>query len=129
MDEMTRTAFERLLAVARSDTWQSRRVVSFVLAWRNAESLGGFDLADLFGVDRALARDMATVFAYIATRNSAEYPERIGTISTTSSGCGGQRRGRRQASSPNPAPQPSQHDTLDSCTAEHGSPTPCAADR
>ncbi|MBP2449816.1 DUF7673 family protein [Rhizobium leguminosarum] len=76
MDEITRTAFERLLEVARSDTGQSGRVSSFILAWWNAEGLGGFDLADLFAVDRGLARDMTTVFTYIATRNTAEYPER-----------------------------------------------------
>ncbi|OYY76583.1 MAG: hypothetical protein B7Y61_18320 [Rhizobiales bacterium 35-66-30] len=47
MDETTRTAFERLLSIARSDTGQSRRV----------------------------AHDMATVFAYVAGRPVAEYPE------------------------------------------------------
>ncbi|WEX91371.1 hypothetical protein PZN02_005271 [Sinorhizobium garamanticum] len=35
---------------------------------------GGFDLADLFTVDREIASDMATVFAYLARREIAEYP-------------------------------------------------------
>ncbi len=78
MDEKTRDAFERLLKVARSDTGQSRRVAAFVLAWWNATSLGGFDVADLFAVDAELAADMATVFSYVATRREAEYPEAYG---------------------------------------------------
>jgi N-dimethylarginine dimethylaminohydrolase len=35
----------------------------------------GFDIADLFAVDEAIAHDMATVFAYVADRPVAEYPE------------------------------------------------------
>ncbi|MDI4667114.1 hypothetical protein K9U40_22725 [Xanthobacter autotrophicus] len=75
MDETTRAAFERLLTIARSDTGQSRRVAGFILAWWNAIDLGGFDIADLFAVDNAIAHDMATVFAYVAGRHVAEYPE------------------------------------------------------
>lgn len=75
MDETTRAAFERLLSIARSDTGQSRRVARFILAWWNASDLGGFDIADLFAVDEAIAHDMATVFAYVAGRPVAEYPE------------------------------------------------------
>ncbi|MEI9425660.1 hypothetical protein O7A70_31475 [Mesorhizobium sp. Cs1299R1N1] len=74
MDETVRAAFERLLVVARSDTGQARRVASFILAWWNADSLGGFDIADLFTVDRVIARDMATVFSWLATLSEAEYP-------------------------------------------------------
>lgn len=75
MDETTRAAFERLLNIARSDTGQSRRVAGFILAWWNAIDLGGFDIADLFAVDNAIAHDMATIFAYVAHRSVAEYPE------------------------------------------------------
>jgi hypothetical protein len=74
MDETTRGAIERLLRIARSDTHQSRRVANFILAWWNAESFGGFDLADLFAVDAALAQDMARVFSHIAQLANAEYP-------------------------------------------------------
>lgn len=74
MDETTRTAFERLLHIARGDTHQSRRVANFVLAWWNADSLGGFDLADLFAVDAAIAQDMAQVFGHVASLSAAEYP-------------------------------------------------------
>ncbi len=75
MDHTTRAAFERLLQVANSDTGQSRRVANFILAWWNATDLGGFDLADLFAVDRHIAADMATVFSYVAGRNTPIYPE------------------------------------------------------
>lgn len=74
MDESTRAAFERLLKIARSDTGQSGRAASFILAWWNAGSLGGFDIADLFAVDRAIADDMARVFSWVAGRSNAEYP-------------------------------------------------------
>lgn len=74
MDETTRAAFERLIEVASSDTGQSRRVASFILAWWNATDLGGFDLTDLFMVDRELASDMATVFSFISSRHTPIYP-------------------------------------------------------
>lgn len=75
MDETTQAAFERLLDLARSDTGQARRVADFILAWWNAGELGGFDLADVFAVDMAIGHDMARVFAWMASRTSAEYPE------------------------------------------------------
>ena len=37
--------------------------------------LGGFDLADVFAVDMTIGHDMARVFAWLASRTSAEYPE------------------------------------------------------
>jgi hypothetical protein len=75
MDMETRFAFERLLDVARSDTGQSRRVADFVLAWWNPESLGRFDITDVFAVDRELATAMATVFSWLARQSTAVYPE------------------------------------------------------
>lgn len=74
MDDWTRGAFERLLKLAQSDTGQSRRVANFLLAWWNGESLGGFDITDLFGVDSAIAADMATVFTWLAGQSVATYP-------------------------------------------------------
>lgn len=74
MDDWTRAAFERLLNLAQSDTGQSRRAANFLLAWWNADSLGGFDIADLFGVDTGIAADMATVFTWLAGQNNATYP-------------------------------------------------------
>jgi hypothetical protein len=70
-------ATKRLLVVARSDTGQGRRVANFLLAWWNADSLGGFDLSDLFALDEALALDTAAIFSWLATQPNAVYPEEL----------------------------------------------------
>lgn len=75
MDEVTRAALDRLLVLADSDTGQSRRAANFILAWWNAEALGGFDLADLFSVDATVARDMSRIFNYLATHPDVVYPK------------------------------------------------------
>lgn len=69
-------ALMNLLRVARSDTGQSRRVADFLLAWWNAGSCGGFDLSDLWAVDRALAEDMLEVVGFIVRHRS--YPSSFG---------------------------------------------------
>lgn len=68
-------ALDRLLTVAMSDTGQSRIAANFLLAWWNATDLGGFDLADLFSVDRAIAADMAVIFAFLGQQSGAVYPD------------------------------------------------------
>ena len=75
MDDDARATFERLLRIARSNTGQLRHVANFILAWWNADNLGGFDLFDIFTVDRDVARDMATVVHRLAESPVAEYPE------------------------------------------------------
>ena len=77
MDDSTRAAFERLLRIARSDTGQSHRVANFLLAWWNADSSGGFDLADIFAVDRKIGREMATVVSGLAEFSVAQYRRTI----------------------------------------------------
>lgn len=47
-------ALLRLLAIAASDTGQSRRVADFLLAWWNSRSCGGFDITTAWGVDSAI---------------------------------------------------------------------------
>lgn len=37
-------------------------------------ALGGFDIADLFSVDREVSEDMATMFTYLAREENAVYP-------------------------------------------------------
>ena len=69
-------ALVNLLRIARSDTGQSRVVADFLLAWWNAESCGGFDLADLWAVDRALAEDMLEVVGFIVRHRA--YPSSFG---------------------------------------------------
>lgn len=78
MDEATRVALDRLFNLAASDTGQARRAANFLLAWWNGADRGGFDLADLFGVDRAVAVDMATVFDFLGQHGGAIYPDAFG---------------------------------------------------
>jgi len=65
-------ALDRLVAIAQSDTSQSRRVANFLLAWWNAADCSGFDFTDLWMVDRAIADDILTVARLISLR--LEYP-------------------------------------------------------
>ncbi|AYG63896.1 DUF7673 family protein [Rhizobium jaguaris] len=74
MEDRVRFAVEKLLNVAHEDTGQGRRVANFLLAWWNAEVHGGFDLADLFAVDREVSEDMATIFTYLAREEDAVHP-------------------------------------------------------
>ncbi|MCI0430191.1 MAG: hypothetical protein L0210_06575 [Rhodospirillales bacterium] len=76
MSPNERAALERLIAVAKSDTGQSRRVADFLLAWWNAGECGSFDLTNLWAVDTAIADDMATVFRMVARVQS--YPDTLG---------------------------------------------------
>jgi hypothetical protein len=69
-------AIERLIDIAHSDTGQSRKVANFLLAWWNAEQCGGFDLTDLWNVDRSIAEDMLTVFGLLI--HCTNYPDHLG---------------------------------------------------
>lgn len=69
-------ALDRLVTIAQSDTGQSRRVANFLLAWWNAGSCGGFDLTDLWMVDRAIADDILSVSRLIAANHV--YPNEYG---------------------------------------------------
>ncbi len=76
MDESTSAALARLLSVAYQDTGQSRRVVSFLLAWWNAGTCGGFDLTDMWGLDQSLREDILCVFTFVAFDQN--YPDTLG---------------------------------------------------
>lgn len=67
---------QRLLTIAQGDTGQSRTVAGVLLAWWNAQARGGFDLADLWSVDEAIARDMVATAAFVAAYR--EYPTAFG---------------------------------------------------
>lgn len=69
-------ALARLIEIAKSDTGQSRRCANFLLAWWNATSCGGFDLTDLWSVDRTIAADMLVVAGLIARLHN--YPDAYG---------------------------------------------------
>ncbi len=71
MNKTEDAALQRLLKIASSNTGQSRRVANFILAWWNATDHGGFDLAEIFAVDEAIADDMRTVFAYLSYARSS----------------------------------------------------------
>lgn len=76
MTSAEKNALERLIAIAKRDTGQSRRVACFLLAWWNAANCGGFDLTDLWGVDQEIAHDMVTVFAMLP--GCQHYPDTLG---------------------------------------------------
>ncbi|MBO1017273.1 ParB/RepB/Spo0J family partition protein [Achromobacter sp. SD115] len=70
-------ALNRLIEIALRDTGQSKRVADFLLAWWNATSCGGFDLADLWSVDKEIYDDMSSVIALV--RRSRSYPDTLTT--------------------------------------------------
>lgn len=69
-------ALDRLVAIAKSDTGQSRRVADFLLAWWNPSTCGGFDLTNLWNVDAEIIADMMIVFDLIA--RAWVYPDALG---------------------------------------------------
>lgn len=73
-----REALDRLFDLAQSDTGQAGRVADFLFAWWNAGELGGFDITDLFSLDRAVAADMATVFAFLGSHPGGIYVDAFG---------------------------------------------------
>jgi hypothetical protein len=54
LQENEKAALERLIAIAKRDTEQSRRVADFLLASWNSPNCGGFDLTNLWAVDTAI---------------------------------------------------------------------------
>ena len=76
MEDMERGALERLIAIAKRDSCQSRHVAEFLLAWWNARSCGGFDLTNLWAVDSEICDDMLIVFSMIAAHRM--YPNTLG---------------------------------------------------
>jgi hypothetical protein len=71
-------ALTRLIPIAQSDTGQSHRVANFLMAWWNGPDLGHFQIADLFGLDTAIANDIATVIGYLGQRPGAVYIDTLG---------------------------------------------------
>ena len=73
----------RLIDLAQSDTGQARRAANFLLSWWNAQNCGGFDLTDLWAVDKKVADDMLAAATFIAQHN--EYPTAYGLGHNSSS--------------------------------------------
>lgn len=78
MDHDVRSALERLLTIAKSDTGQSRRVADFLLAWWNGGDLGHFPIEHLWNVDRAISADMVTILDYLSKQPCAVYANAFG---------------------------------------------------
>lgn len=76
MTDLQKRALERLIGVAHGRSGQCRTVADFLLAWWNATDCGGFDLANLWSVDTAIAADMIEVCGLIASASS--YPDTLG---------------------------------------------------
>jgi hypothetical protein len=72
-----RSALERLIRHAKRDTNQGCRVASFLLSWWNAPILGGFDVTDLWMLDKELHDDVMIVLIGISVRPRL-YPNHMG---------------------------------------------------
>ena len=70
-------ALGSLLAIARGNTGQSRLAANFLLAWWNAEACGGWDLTELWCVERVVSQDMLTVARFIG-RHPHQYADAYG---------------------------------------------------
>lgn len=63
--DSAQAALTRLTPIAMSDTGQSKRVADFLMAWWNGRDLGHFQLADIFGLDVAIANDITNVIGFL----------------------------------------------------------------
>lgn len=77
--DAARAALTRLLPIAMSDTGQARRVANFLMAWWNGPDLGHFEIADMFGLDVAIANDITTVIGFLGQNDrGAVYIDSLG---------------------------------------------------
>jgi hypothetical protein len=71
-----REALQRLIAIAEGGEAPNSIAAEFLLAWRNAEELGGFNVAHLAKVDASIAADMMTVCKLIIDTRAS--PDALG---------------------------------------------------
>src|SRR5436305_1786365 len=77
--DSARAALTRLIPIAMSDTGQARRVANFLMAWWNGPDLGHFEIADLFGLDIAIANDITSVIGFLGQNDrGAVYIDSLG---------------------------------------------------
>ena len=74
----TAAALSRLIEVAKSDTGQSAKVANFLLAWWTADETHSFRISDVFGLDRQIGIDIATIIGFIANYPGAVYADNFG---------------------------------------------------
>ena len=72
------SAVGRLFEIASSDTGQSARIARFLMAWWNGTDLGDFAISDMFGLDTAIADDIATVMTWLGRHPGAVYADKFG---------------------------------------------------
>ena len=71
-----KAALERLIKITDGNSGQCATVADFLLAWWNAQDCGGFNLANLWSVDTAIAADMIEVCRMISDEQL--YPDSAG---------------------------------------------------
>lgn len=76
MDTNQKLALERLIAIAKRDTGQCRRVANFLLSWWGVDSCGAWDITDVWSLDCAITQDIFTVLSFLA--QGCVYPDRLG---------------------------------------------------
>ena len=76
MDTNQRQALERLIAIAKRDTGQCRRVADFLLSWWNADTCGGWQVTDVWSLDRSIYEDIVVVLDLV--RQEWAYPGSLG---------------------------------------------------
>ena len=76
MNIQQKSALERLIAVAKRDTGQCRRVANFLLSWWNTPACGAWEVTDVWSLDRQITVDILVVLALIAQEHS--YPDSLG---------------------------------------------------
>lgn len=77
--DSARAALTRLIPIAMSDTGQSKRVADCLTAWWNGPDLGHFQIADIFGLDVAIANDITTVIGFLGQNDrGAVYIDSLG---------------------------------------------------
>ncbi|MBA2672983.1 MAG: hypothetical protein H0U68_04775 [Ramlibacter sp.] len=76
MNTNQKMALERLIAIAKRDSGQCRRVANFLLCWWGVESCGAWDITDVWSLDPAITEDIFTVLGFLA--QGCVYPDRLG---------------------------------------------------
>ena len=76
MNTNQRQALERLIAIAKKNTGQCRRVADFLLSWFNGPVCGGWGVTDVWHLDREIREDLFIVLAFISERTI--YPDTLG---------------------------------------------------
>lgn len=76
MNTTQKQALERLIAIAKRDTGQCRRVANFLLSWWNSEACGGWGITDVWSLDRAIIEDIFVVLRLV--EQEWAYPNSLG---------------------------------------------------